>query len=68
MLFFSILFLAFAMKKLPVGRACTVWAGIGATGTIILGMLFFGESASIAQFFCLGLILSRVIGLEALSP
>ncbi|WP_019215223.1 DMT family transporter [Legionella tunisiensis] len=56
MLLISILFLAVAMKDLPVGTAYTVWTGIGALGTVILGIVFFGDSASIGKLFCLGLI------------
>jgi len=67
MLLFSILFLSIAMKDLPLGTAYTIWTGIGVAGTVILGILLFGEPISIANFICLGLILSGVIGLKILS-
>lgn len=67
MLFFSILLLSVAMKDLPLGTAYTIWTGIGVAGTVLLGILLFGESISIGNFFCLGLIFSGVIGLKILS-
>jgi quaternary ammonium compound-resistance protein SugE len=35
------------MKQLPVGTAYAVWVGVGATGTVILGMLLFHEPATL---------------------
>ena len=40
----SFLFLAYAMKTLPMGTAYAIWTGIGASGGAILGMLLYGES------------------------
>lgn len=67
MLLFSILLLSIAMKDLPLSAAYTIWTGIGVAGTVILGILLFGESASLSNLFCLGLILSGVVGLKILS-
>jgi len=67
MLLLSILLLSVAMKELPVGTAYTVWTGIGATGTVISGMIFLGDSVSPGKLLCLGLILTGIIGLKTLS-
>jgi quaternary ammonium compound-resistance protein SugE len=44
-----------AMRTLPVGTADAVWTGIGASGAAILGVLLFGEPASLARVVCIGL-------------
>jgi len=52
------------MKQFPVGIAYVVWTGIGAFGTVIIGILFLGESASISKLFFLGLIILGVLGIK----
>jgi quaternary ammonium compound-resistance protein SugE len=56
--------LTLALKKLEVGSAYAVWTGIGATGTVIVGMLLLGESHSTLKLVSIGLILVGVIGLN----
>ncbi|RZL44301.1 MAG: quaternary ammonium compound efflux SMR transporter SugE [Pedobacter sp.] len=56
--------LSYAMKTLPVGTAYAVWTGIGAAGTVILGMFLFGESREIMRLFFLSLILIGIVGLK----
>lgn len=63
----SVILLALAMKSLPVGTSYAVWTGIGAIGTVIAGVVLFGESASLARVTCLGLILAGIIGLKIVS-
>jgi quaternary ammonium compound-resistance protein SugE len=58
--------LAYAARGLPIGTAYAVWTGIGAAGTAIGGIAFFGESASPARLACLGLIVAGVVGLKFL--
>jgi len=41
-----------------------VWTGIGAVGTVLGGILWFGEPVTAARLVCLGLILSGIIGLK----
>lgn len=60
----SIVLLAWAMKTLPVGTAYAVWTGIGAVGTVILGIVLFGESASFLRLACVGLIVVGIVGLK----
>lgn len=59
--------LAVATRTLPIGTAYTVWVGIGAVGTAILGMVLFGESRDPIRIVCLVMIVLGVIGLKAFS-
>lgn len=63
----SVCLLAVAMRSLPVGTAYAVWSGIGAVGTVILGIVLFGDSASAGRLVCVGLILSGIAGLKYFS-
>jgi quaternary ammonium compound-resistance protein SugE len=60
----SFVFLATAMKTLPVGTAYAVWTGIGAAGTAIVAMFLFGESAAPLRLASIGLILVGIAGLK----
>lgn len=64
----SVVLLGIAMKQIPVGTAYAVWTGIGATGTVILGIVLLGEPATALRLACLGLIVAGIIGLKVLSP
>lgn len=59
--FFSV---AQAMKTIPIGTAYAVWAGIGAAGTVICGILFFGDSYHIIRLLSIFLIIIGIIGLK----
>jgi quaternary ammonium compound-resistance protein SugE len=63
----SVFILSFSLRSLPVGTGYAVWTGIGAAGTAIFGMLMLGDPASPSRLFCIGLILSGVIGLKLVS-
>lgn len=60
-------FLYFAQKTIPVSTAYIIWTGIGAIGTFLLGILCFGDSASILRMFFALLILVGIVGLEITS-
>jgi quaternary ammonium compound-resistance protein SugE len=60
----SFYLLALAVKTIPLGTAYAVWTGIGAAGVAILGMILFGEPATIARFFFLALIVAGIVGLK----
>ena len=66
-MFASIVLLAWAMKTLPVGTAYAVWTGIGAVGTVILGIVLFGEAATLARLACVALIVVGIVGLRVLT-
>ncbi|MBK1700525.1 DMT family transporter [Thiococcus pfennigii] len=59
--------LLIALRGIPIGTAYAVWTGIGAAGTFILGIALFGEPATAARFFFVGLILVGIIGLKLVS-
>lgn len=63
----SFYLLAAAMKVLPVGTAYAIWVGIGALGTVLLGIVFFGESASPARLVSVALVLAGLLGLKLAS-
>ena len=55
------------MKTLPVGTAYAVWTGIGAMGTVILGIFVFKEPATLPRLIFVAFILVGVIGLKITS-
>ncbi len=63
----SVWLLALAMRSLPVGTAYAVWVGVGATGTVILGILLFDEPAGLLRLFSVGLIVAGIAGLKVAS-
>ena len=56
--------LGIAMKTLPVGTAYSVWVGVGAIGTVILGIVLLGEPMSTARMISVALILAGIVGLK----
>ncbi|MFG6414130.1 quaternary ammonium compound efflux SMR transporter SugE [Roseateles sp. DC23W] len=60
----SVALLGVAMRTLPVGTAYAVWTGIGAVGTVVLGMVLFHEPATVARLTCVGFILAGIVGLK----
>lgn len=60
----SFYLLALAVKTIPVGTGYAIWTGIGAAGVAILGMILFGEPATIASFLFLALIIVGIVGLK----
>lgn len=63
----SVGLLGVAMKTLPVGTAYAVWVGVGAVGTAVLGMVLFGEAATVGRLVSLGLIVAGIVGLKLAS-
>ena len=64
----SFYFLSQALRTLPLGTAYAVWTGIGAVGTVVLGMALFGEPVEALRLTCIGLIVAGVVGLRVVSP
>jgi quaternary ammonium compound-resistance protein SugE len=60
----SVVLLGWAMRSLPVGTAYAVWTGIGAVGTVVLGIVLFGEPATLGRLACVMLIVAGIIGLK----
>lgn len=59
--------LAQAMRDLPAGTAYAVWSGIGAFGTVLLGIVFFQDSVSVAKLACLMMIVAGIVGVKVFS-
>lgn len=60
------LFLSIAMESIPLGTAYAVWTGLGATGAVLIGILFFKESANWKRMFFLTCIIAGAVGLRLL--
>ncbi|CAE6907815.1 MULTISPECIES: quaternary ammonium compound efflux SMR transporter SugE [Pseudomonas] len=56
--------LGLAMKQLPLGTAYAIWTGVGAVGTVIAGIILFGESMSAMRLISVGLIVCGLLGLK----
>ena len=63
----SAVFLALALKKLPLGTAYAMWTGFGILGTTLLGVMLFKETISPAQAGCVILIAAGIVGLRILA-
>ena len=57
-------FLYLAQKTIPVGTAYVVWTGIGAVGTVLLGIVYFCERVSFARIFFIATLIASIIGLK----
>ncbi|WP_186418567.1 multidrug efflux SMR transporter [Bosea sp. CS1GBMeth4] len=53
-----------ALDVLPLGTAYAVWTGIGAAGSVLVGILVFGEPATAMRLTCIALVLAGIIGLK----
>lgn len=60
----SMYLLAKAVQTLPLSTAYPVWTGIGAVGTVLVGILFFHEPATLARIFFIITLIGSVIGLK----
>ena len=60
----SFWFLSIAMKTLPMGTVYAVWTGIGAIGSVVVGIAMFGESASAMRIASAALIVAGIVGLK----
>ena len=64
----SLWLLGIALKTLPVGTAYSVWVGVGAVGTVILGIALLDEPANAARLISVALIILGIIGLKFATP
>ncbi|MFT4007647.1 MAG: quaternary ammonium compound efflux SMR transporter SugE [Lacrimispora sp.] len=60
----SFYLLSLAIKSLPIGTAYAIWTGIGALGTVLLGILLFNEPVNIMRIVFLFLIIAGILGLK----
>lgn len=56
--------LSFALKEIAMGVGYAVWAGIGAVGSVLVGMFFFRESRSWKKLFFISMIIIGIVGLK----
>ena len=56
--------LGLAMKELPLGTAYAIWTGVGAVGTVIAGIILFGESMALLRLASVALIVCGLVGLK----
>jgi len=56
--------LGMAMKELPLGTAYAIWTGVGAVGTVIAGIILFGESMALFRLASVALIITGLAGLK----
>jgi quaternary ammonium compound-resistance protein SugE len=64
----SMICLSFALRVIPMGTAYAVWTGIGAVGTVLLGILLFGEPKNGIRLLCIAMIILGVAGLKLSDP
>jgi quaternary ammonium compound-resistance protein SugE len=63
----SFYFLNKAIETIPMGTAYAVWTGIGAVGTVIIGVIFFREPSDFWRLFFLFLLIGSILGLKLVS-
>ena len=59
--------LAKATQTLPLGTAYPVWTGIGAVGTVLMGILVFHEPATLWRLFFITTLIASIVGLKTVS-
>ncbi len=65
---FSFLALEKATEHIPLGTAYAVWVGIGAAGTLLVGVTHFDEPVSAARLVFLATLVGSIVGLRIFSP
>lgn len=63
----SLFLITKVLKTLPIGTAYAVWTGIGAVGTVLMGIIFFHEDASFGRLFFISTLILSIIGLKTVS-
>lgn len=64
----SLWLLGIAMRSLPVGTAYSIWVGVGAVGTVVLGVVLLGEPVNSGRLISITFIIAGIIGLKLASP
>lgn len=64
MMIISVWLLSLALKTLPLGTAYAVWVGIGTIGTVIAGIILFGDSINLIRIISIAFIILGIIGLK----
>jgi quaternary ammonium compound-resistance protein SugE len=64
----SMVCMSFALRAIPMGTAYAIWTGIGAAGTVILGIVLFDEPRNGLRLLCIVAIIAGIAGLKLTSP
>jgi quaternary ammonium compound-resistance protein SugE len=59
--------LTLALKTIPLGTAYAVWTGIGAFGTVVVGIMFYGDPHDFLRLFFLTMLIVSIVGLRLVS-
>ena len=60
----SVVLLSYSLRTIPIGTGYAVWTGIGASGTLVYGMIFLGESKEPIRLGCILAIITCIIILK----
>lgn len=60
----AVIVLTRTLRDIPVGTAYAAFTGIGAVGTVLVGIIAYDEPATLARLACIGLVVAGVIGLR----
>lgn len=63
----SMILLVKVTQQLPIGTAYAVWTGIGAVGTVLVGILVFKEPATFWRLFFITTLITSIVGLKLVS-
>lgn len=63
----SMVLLIKATQSLPIGTAYAVWTGIGAVGTVLMGIFVFNEPVNFWRIFFISTLIFSIVGLKAVS-
>jgi quaternary ammonium compound-resistance protein SugE len=66
-LIISMYLLVRVTKELPIGTAYAVWTGVGAAGTVLVGIIVFKEPADFWRLFFIITLIASIIGLKIVS-
>ncbi len=60
----SMVCISFALRTIPMGTAYAIWTGIGAAGTVIVGMVWFNEPRDVVRLLSIAAIIGGIAGLK----
>jgi quaternary ammonium compound-resistance protein SugE len=60
----SMVLLSLALRGISMGTAYAVWAGIGAVGVAVTGMILFGESREVLRLLSIAVVIAGIVGLK----
>ena len=60
----SMVCMSFALREIPMGTAYAIWTGIGAVGTVMLGIILFDEPRTTIRLLCIAAIIGGIAGLK----